>query len=321
MDAAGCGDTSSSPDNCGACGHSCLGGSCSSGTCVPQPLWLVGPGEYCEAGHVFVDPQGWVYFGPCYVASHRSIFRCSRGNCSSPTAIVSSSTLGAFTLIPGGIAYSDGNSLVRWNANGSGTTSIQTTASIDALTADATQTVYFMNRVVQGDVDSGIKVFGTYYSCSLFACGAIVGPIGSPTGALLGVDGGLVYAASAGVVEYDAGSGASTVLDSNHSPSAIAADDASVYYAVSIGVWKSMLDLTGSYLLPGSGLSSYIDPGGVAVDDTNVYFGDWTTNAIWKVAKTGGPAVRVAASGLSSFTVDSQALYYLVQGGVEWVAK
>lgn len=30
---ANCGDTTSSPDNCGACGHSCSGGACASGVC------------------------------------------------------------------------------------------------------------------------------------------------------------------------------------------------------------------------------------------------------------------------------------------------
>lgn len=37
---ASCGDTTHSPDNCGRCGHSCLGGGCVSGTC--QALTLAG---------------------------------------------------------------------------------------------------------------------------------------------------------------------------------------------------------------------------------------------------------------------------------------
>ena len=33
-----CGNTSSDPHNCGFCGHDCLGGACSAGTCMPVTL-------------------------------------------------------------------------------------------------------------------------------------------------------------------------------------------------------------------------------------------------------------------------------------------
>jgi hypothetical protein len=35
---AGCGDTSTDPNNCGSCGHSCLGGACVAGVCQPVVL-------------------------------------------------------------------------------------------------------------------------------------------------------------------------------------------------------------------------------------------------------------------------------------------
>jgi hypothetical protein len=37
-DGGSCGDTTSSAQNCGRCGHSCLGGTCAAGTCQPVAL-------------------------------------------------------------------------------------------------------------------------------------------------------------------------------------------------------------------------------------------------------------------------------------------
>src|SRR5215471_1470026 len=37
-DTGQCGDTQTSADNCGRCGHSCLGGTCDKGQCQPVTL-------------------------------------------------------------------------------------------------------------------------------------------------------------------------------------------------------------------------------------------------------------------------------------------
>ncbi|HSQ62901.1 MAG TPA: hypothetical protein VLM85_06785 [Polyangiaceae bacterium] len=41
--AVGCGDTQSSPDNCGACGHSCQGGACNNAFCQPAVFTSMQP--------------------------------------------------------------------------------------------------------------------------------------------------------------------------------------------------------------------------------------------------------------------------------------
>ena len=38
LDGATCGDTTQSKDNCGRCGHSCLGGECKASVCQPIPI-------------------------------------------------------------------------------------------------------------------------------------------------------------------------------------------------------------------------------------------------------------------------------------------
>lgn len=54
-DTGPCGDTQSSGDNCGTCGHSCLGGKCEMGLCQPVALASdISPREiYVDATHVF----------------------------------------------------------------------------------------------------------------------------------------------------------------------------------------------------------------------------------------------------------------------------
>lgn len=48
-DATSCGDTLNSPTNCGRCGHDCLGGSCTAGSCSPVLLQDAGGEPYAIA--------------------------------------------------------------------------------------------------------------------------------------------------------------------------------------------------------------------------------------------------------------------------------
>jgi hypothetical protein len=54
VEAAVCGDTSSNPSNCGACGLSCLGGACEGGVCAPVVVADIGPSANMTG--IFVDP-------------------------------------------------------------------------------------------------------------------------------------------------------------------------------------------------------------------------------------------------------------------------
>lgn len=61
-----CGDVATSPKNCGACGHDCLGGTCSAGKCQPLVLANNDPG----LGAVAIDATT-IY----YVAENASVIR------------------------------------------------------------------------------------------------------------------------------------------------------------------------------------------------------------------------------------------------------
>jgi hypothetical protein len=54
-----CGDTSSNPDDCGHCGHGCLGGACVGGVC--QPVALVPASAGARPFHLAID-EGSVYW-------------------------------------------------------------------------------------------------------------------------------------------------------------------------------------------------------------------------------------------------------------------
>ncbi len=104
-----CVDTTSSPDHCGACGHSCGGGKCAGSACapvlvasnVPQPL-----GVAVAAGSAF-----WIRNG--------GIERCAITGCAgAPTLITADVTLGAGQP-RGTTIVTDGNQ-VAWIASGNG---------------------------------------------------------------------------------------------------------------------------------------------------------------------------------------------------------
>ncbi len=55
-----CGDTSTSPQNCGACGHDCGGGTCAAGVC--QPVLIVQNSSLIAPYDMVVGDDGYLYF-------------------------------------------------------------------------------------------------------------------------------------------------------------------------------------------------------------------------------------------------------------------
>jgi hypothetical protein len=83
-DAACDADASGDPSNCGACGHSCQGASCSGGLCTPTTLaTLAGP----SAG-ILLDANN-VYF-----SSLTTLYLCAKAGCNNPPTLLTSTQLG-----------------------------------------------------------------------------------------------------------------------------------------------------------------------------------------------------------------------------------
>jgi len=77
--AVGCGDTQSSSTNCGTCGHSCQGGTCSKGLCQPIVFTSMQPGR--AIGSLALDDSK-LYIGSDFV------YACPRSGCGNgPQAI------------------------------------------------------------------------------------------------------------------------------------------------------------------------------------------------------------------------------------------
>jgi hypothetical protein len=75
-------DLSSDPNNCGACGHGCLGGACTNGFCQPSAVAPVPSGS--TGWSLTVDPAN-VY----YATFQGNLYSCPKTGCTTPTTLVS----------------------------------------------------------------------------------------------------------------------------------------------------------------------------------------------------------------------------------------
>jgi hypothetical protein len=100
-------NVASDPNNCGACGHSCLGGDCAAGVCLPTIVATsVGEGVY----DVAVDAKrvlwmtatgGWGGYG--------HVYSCPKGPCSSPVSLAAPNT------VMGNLTASDTDAFVSFS--------------------------------------------------------------------------------------------------------------------------------------------------------------------------------------------------------------
>ncbi len=284
----GCGDTTSSKDNCGRCGHSCLGGECAQGMCQPFTLTKIDDGAWGLA----VDGT------TVYVAGllNNEIVRVAKN-----TGAVLSVDTASDILVPAWVAV--GASSMVWSNRSSGTGSVASCPITGCGGNSPKVLVPVADRpngvLVDGDTLYWAESYGGTLNSAHLSDGS------SPTVLVpsslgyqpyrMALHGEYLYftdVANGHVVRVPKSGGPAVILGTSSSPAGIAVTDDTVY-------WADSQDMTGRILSvpnadpPDAGaaptdLAWQQDVAfSVAVDDVNVY---WVASA---TSTTAAGAVRM----------------------------
>lgn len=327
----GCVDTNSDGDNCGACGHSCLGATCSGGACVAVILTTGAPADLA------VD-QTNVYWTD---GTNGNVKRCPIAGCSDggETLFVGSgANLGGAGLVAG-IALQGSRVVFAENTAGMGEVyacptdgcgtapapfARETGGQVGAVAADATN-VYWTSTLDQSVHECPIDGCAGPYPTAL-AIGSVnaLDPWG-----LVVRDGRFYFAYAQYGFGFSEGVGGCSIAGCTCTmgacvlPSPVASAPAVTALAAGMSgiFWTS--ESTNEIIANPIGTNSPAAasllgratvPGKIAVDpDENVYFTTQQPQAIYRCAAGGcGDKPTVAASGLGSLgdiVVDAKRIY------------
>jgi hypothetical protein len=322
------------PDNCGSCGHSCLGGGCVAGACTPITLasgaWVVGStGLAIDTIYVYWTNQNGANSGVNKISK-----TASTGG--TPTPVVSGSTYSDIEDVA-----TDGNGYVYWTVRltmgfvqrapptGANVATIASNqSSPDFLVSNGT-TVFWTNQGTNQVMSAPADGTGTVLPTQLNTSNEN-GTI--PAG--IAIDSTNVYyvtkTAGGGLAEYVPLAGGPVTDLGSGSYSTIAVDDDNVYWTggfASPVVYQNSKTGTPSTVLiiASGGMPALTCPLHLASDGTNVYFLDRGTDSAGNIVAGAGALYRVPVgntgklppplvSGLTdpqSVAVDEQAIYWV----------
>jgi hypothetical protein len=311
-------DLATDPDNCGACAHGCLGGTCDDGGCTAS-IFADG---YDGTNAVVVD-QTYVYWtntGGSGNPTGESVMRAKKDD---PTNLL----LLASLVYPHGLAQSGGSlfyTQLYTDGTGKCSTSVQNSGAAFStgawgyrIATDATYVYWTTNagtilRVPQNGATGPTTI--------------VSGEVAYPPEALwdIAVDDTYVYwtvrraKTQGGAVKRapKAGGGAVTVVSPSGTapgdqPLGVAVDTNYVYWTESADgtVWKASL-AGGTIGTRVPVASNQNGPAGIAVDTTHIYWAT-TGGSVWRAPIAGGTATPIATGlqQLANIALDSVAAY------------
>src|SRR5580700_3719429 len=315
-------------DNCGSCGHSCLGGGCNAGACLPITL---------VSGAAVVGSIG-------LAVDATSVYWTNQNGASSAINKIGK-TGGTPSFVVSGTAYSnvqdvatDGNGFVYWTlkgTNGSVQRAVPTGMSLTTIASN------------QGNPDwivsNGTTVFWTNQATNQVVSAPVDAGTVTPTRlnntnengtvpAGIAIDSTNVYyvtkTAGGGLAEYVPLAGGPVTELGSGSYSSIALDDSNVYWTggfASPVVYQNGKTGTPSTVIIIASGGTLSCPLHLASDGTNVYFFDQGTDSSGNVKVGTGALYRVPigntgplppppVSGLTNpqgMAVDAEAVYWV----------
>jgi hypothetical protein len=331
----GCADLTSDGQNCGACGHSCFGGTCDAGRCLPEVLAVGNPVSFA------VDATNLYWADGRY----GTILSCPLDGCPDAGPQTLYAGVGGYSPFVGGIAVQGGRVLfIEQNtSNSSSPANLYSCPSTGCEASPAVEATQTGMAVVADSNDVYWAAPAGVLDCPVAGCATGGGPttlvsIGSgevaPSPWDLAVGGGFVYFTNfgGGVGSCGLSSGGCScppfaggcMLGSlseipDTPPTALALGASSVYWTLAsandvVAVPFAPPDAG----VPSAGLFATVEsPGDIAVDSENVYFTTTQgSGAIYKCAVGGcnqTPTVFASGlGGLGAIAVDAKRVYVIV---------
>jgi hypothetical protein len=291
-------DLRSDPDNCGACGHRCLGGACSNATCLPA---VIASGQGALRG-IVADGKSVFWAGAGFVAA-------------TPRDAIAPARIASFEGT--GFRMTERGDYVYWVTRDTGLVARvkKTGGDIETLAAN------------QGDVGGiatdGATVYwdtypaGSLYAKPLDASGPATVLDDGPNLTGMRLAGGFLYYIednSLRRVKIGAATTQSPYLG-RAGTFELANDDAFLYAASATGDAIVRVPIAGGdpdELAPASA------PWGVAADDAFVYWANEDSGDVSKVRKdgAGGAVVLAKVDGVVGVAVDDLAVYFTTKTGL-----